>query len=192
LFNLFYRYVTDNLDPFSVKTSNHFTRRFRPAPFSDAYREHITDVLERIQSLQYDCFDCGESFEDEELARDHYEYFHAIHTCRHCEKVLDNWEDFINHKQSSHGEYSIHENYIGGAWFLWEHWLCEESVKRENIISNVCYFHNYAEVKEKESSVYEEGMKKCVNIVLYVINSSSNLHRHGLFCRVRRFINFDR
>jgi hypothetical protein len=107
--------------------------------------------------MAYECFDCGLTFCEEETVRDHYEKSHAMHPCTQCDTTPKKWEDLRQHREECHGEYTIEENYIGGAWFLWDHWFCEESVRKEQIVSNVAFFHNYDRGPEKDSGVYVEG-----------------------------------
>jgi hypothetical protein len=110
-------------------------------------------------------------FSSSEYVEDHYNQIHATQVCGFCGSLEINATALIQHEQEIHGHYTINKNYIGGAWDLWDHWMCEESIKKEVILSNVAYFHNYTSNsttnnddntntdKEVALKIFEEGTK---------------------------------
>lgn len=120
-----------------------------------------------VESLPYPCFDCGINFVSSDFVQDHYERVHASQVCGVCCEVLENSKALTQHEQEYHGLYNITENYLGGAWNLWDHWLCEESIKQDVILSNIAYFHNYIPSLAEMPKPFEEGMYQLNTIELY-------------------------
>lgn len=135
----------------------HYRKRFRPAKFSPWYESHVKKVCDRLERLPYECFACGRKYSSCDTLTDHYTRYHAMQVCGFCGNSFQNLKSLKQHEEEKHGHYTITNNYLGGAWELWDHWMCEESIKKDLILSNIAYFHNYCKLPEDTPKIYEEG-----------------------------------
>jgi hypothetical protein len=137
---------------------NHYKRRYRPVRFSEWYESHVTQLCNLVEELPFDCFECGALFSSSDFVQEHYNRFHALQLCGFCGTLCSDFNSLTKHEQEIHGNYAITCNYEGGAWNLWDHWQCEESLKKDVLLSNIAYFHNYTKTDPEAPKVIEEGI----------------------------------